>query len=231
MDSAARQEYLQKIRTVEQLVKNNGKDPELSNSGGVSSMPLYPGSAPVIKSKDSTYIIPAVKKWPERIELPKANRGDYNAMSIEYAQPNILDNDIFVTLDLKKFDCHPPSDGRIERLRRDFMFYLEELGSLVCPKLGLTKLFISSTFRTTAQQAWLYRNETNKVPYSSHMSATAADIAAIGDSRYLIADQAFYMGFGGIAVGQDFVHVDIGPKDYWNYGSVPIYYSPDKKYG
>lgn len=41
-----------------------------------------------------------------------------------------------------------------------------------------------------------------------------------------IADTAWLTGFRSIAVGPNFVHVDIGPESVWGYDNLPIYRGP-----
>jgi uncharacterized protein YcbK (DUF882 family) len=63
------------------------------------------------------------------------------------------------------------------------------------------------------------------------MGGTAVDISAHGDERYIIADAAYDMNFGGIAIASGFVHVDIGAYKRWSYDGTPIYYTPRRRSG
>jgi uncharacterized protein YcbK (DUF882 family) len=232
MSDAAREEYLQKIKAVESVDKDGGYNVEESAStgGAVSASSLSATATPSIGN--ANYVIPPIKKWPQKIELPSGiSRADYDIHAMNYAQKNITNPDVFAPLNTAKFDVRPPKFVGEGYVRKDFEFYLEELCDIAGPKMGLQKLFICSSFRTLEHQAWLYRNKSKKVLTGPHTGGLAVDIGATGKNRYILADTAFYMGFGGIFVGEDFVHIDIAPKGYYAYPPVPTYYSPDKKYG
>lgn len=222
MSEAGRLEYLQKIRAVEGYEKN--RDQVEPNSWGTPSV-LLPGQVPQLGN--TTYPIPAIMRWPERIILPPGNdRTAFNEMASGYAQNNMGNTDVFGVLSPSRFEVLA-----LGVLRTDFIFYLEELQSLVCPKMGIEKLVITSSFRTQEQQNFEYRDNKDGVPSSAHMGGVAVDISALNDNRYIIADTAHYMNFGGIAVGERFVHLDIGPYGRWAYNGTPQYNDPSKKYG
>jgi len=51
--------------------------------------------------------------------------------------------------------------------------------------------------------------EAKKEKPGTHSQGIAADIKAVsGDQRYIILENAFNMGFGGIGVAKTFIHVD-----------------------
>jgi len=51
--------------------------------------------------------------------------------------------------------------------------------------------------------------EARKEKPGTHSQGIAADIRAVsGDERYIILENAFNMGFGGIGVAKTFIHVD-----------------------
>jgi len=51
--------------------------------------------------------------------------------------------------------------------------------------------------------------EAKKEKPGTHSQGIAADIRAVsGDERYIILENAFNMGFGGIGVAKTFIHVD-----------------------
>ena len=235
MSEQSRAEYLRKIRAVEQIEKmtssNNGYVIQDYNSGGgYINPPATPTTTPTAHS--SVYKIPPIKKYPEKIILPQdISRQEYQKLAQQYAQEHIFDDDIFTVLNPEKFDVRYHDFKGDGRVRKDFAFYLEELHSIVAPLIGIDKFYIFGSFRTIAHNDWIYRNKESKAIYSPHTGAIAVDIAATGNNRYTIADWSYYIGFGGIAVGEDFVHVDISVKGYWSYPPVPAYHSPEKKYG
>jgi hypothetical protein len=235
MSNSFRDDYLNKIRAVEKIKQDGGTDiePDAASEGTSDVSSLYAGDTPDLSS--AAYQIPAIKKYPEKIQLPNMTRGQYNKIITGYAQANIMNDDMFGVPDPTKFSLYywgadgPRFKGE-GRLRKDFLFYLEELHAIVTPKIGVKKLTLNSTFRTIA---WQHKVDGNsKVNAGPHMGGIAADIAVHGDDRYYLADQAYYMGFGGIAIGAAYVHIDIGCRGYyWNYPPIPTYYSPDRKYG
>lgn len=168
-----------------------------------------------------------------KIHLPKSRESD-GLIITGYAQRNIMDNRIYQVPDLGKYDIHkwestfPRFTGE-GRLRYDFVYYLSILADKVLPKLNKKKLSLNSTFRTMDKQSTIAG--WGAAPYGPHMGGTAVDIAAYGGDRYLIADAAYYMNFGGIAIGKTFVHVDIGAYKRWVYDGTPTYYSPERRKG
>lgn len=227
----ARKEYLAKIREVERIDKlldSSGEIPIDNTSSGEVDISASVHSN--LSSGDTTYIIPPIRVWPDKIELPSGiTRQEYQKIAQAFAQKNIMNDEIFTTLDPDRFDVRYHGFKGDGRVRRDFAFYLAELHDLVAPKLKKDKLYIYSSFRTIERNEQIYANKNQKATYSPHTGGIAVDVAATGEERYIIADQAWYMGFGGIAIGDDFVHLDISVKGYWGYGNNPVYISPDKK--
>lgn len=229
MYEQARTEYLNKIRAIEKIDREDGRIVRKkadSSGASISSPSQSPSVGP------TSYVIPPIQKWPDKMELPAMTRLDYNNASIAYAQSNILNPDVFTILNSAKFDQAAPRCTGDGYVRKDLAFYLEELHSIVAPKLGLSKLYITSSFRTLEYHNVKVYGLSASTPTSSpHLGGIAVDISANDEARYTIADAAYYMGFGGIAVGDGFVHLDISKKEYWPYDPIPTYYSPDKRYG
>lgn len=52
---------------------------------------------------------------------------------------------------------------------------------------------------------------------SQHLLGKAVDIRASGEDALIIAKLATDLGFGGVEIGNGFIHVDTGPKRDWKY--------------
>lgn len=230
MNEAARSEYLKKIRAVELVDTNGGTVLDAGSEGAPTSS--FSGPPPTVGS--ASYEIPEIKSWPNKIVLPSGQRKDYNIAAGAFAQGiDITGSELFALLDSKKFDVRNPRFKGEGYVRKDFAFYLEELHAVFCSKVGLEKLIITSSFRSRAHNDWIYKDHSpeKKVTNSPHLGGIAVDVSVSGQTRYELADTAYYMGFGGIAIGDNFVHIDIAPKSTWKYDGTPEYYSPERKYG
>ncbi len=91
------------------------------------------------------------------------------------------------------------------------------------------KVIVSSGYRSPAHNA-----SVGGAPNSWHTTGAGMDISAgrttrngqVVDERYEIADLAVGHGFGGVAVGRSFVHIDCGPYGRWSYNGMPLYKGP-----
>jgi uncharacterized protein YcbK (DUF882 family) len=269
-NEAGRQEYLSKIRAVEEIRKNGGVDmggevqrssdatsgaSEGSDSGisgtsgstGTSSGNIKLAGWDKSKSDNAEdlpdftlaeykAVIPSTDQFLStgKIQLPSLSRGDYNTYITSYAQRHIKEDTLYGVPDLDRFDINwwdndgPRFDGE-GRLRKDLLVYLNALHDKTYKQLNTKKITLNSTFRTIAWQSQIENfSQYKKGP---HMGAIAVDIAASGNNRYVLADTAYNMGFGGIAVGEHFIHIDIGPYHREKYAGAPKYVSPTNKYG
>lgn len=173
-----------------------------------------------------------------KIPIPSGNRASYTATMVKLIEENgghPKNSDLFDLINEDLFVVRTGYESLKVNgtwLRKDLIFYLEELHKLVAKEIGVDKLIISSAFRTVEYNYNLYsgyikRGVTSKrVYWSPHMAGIAVDIAAKGRDRAIIANAAYSLGFGGIAIGRSFVHIDIGPYGRWKYSGVPKYISP-----
>lgn len=75
------------------------------------------------------------------------------------------------------------------------------------------KLTITSGYRDPVHNA-----KVGGAPMSLHKFGKAVDISLRGISREQLLKSCERIGFTGFGFGQNFLHVDIGPKRRWNYG-------------
>ena len=109
------------------------------------------------------------------------------------------------------------------RLRKDMLYYLEMLHAKASKELGVSALQISSAYRSPA-----YNKSIGGATNSAHMTGCAVDITFGQNYRHAVAvaNIAYGMGFGGIAIGKQnnyFLHLDIGPYGRWDYNKNPKY--------
>lgn len=216
MNNLKRDEYLKKIRAVENISKNTLAD---YNSGGSGTDDT--SSPPLDFTEDSS--IPDVKTYPEKIKLPTGDRGAFNDKWKKYivdaGGPNKAP--LYTQLNSTKFDVCIHKNNKCDGwVRKDFAHYLEVLHSRVAKKIGVKKLYIMSGYRTPKYNSGMSGSSNpggGGAAKSPHMAGIAVDITVSGKNRYIVADEAWEMGFGGIAYGTNFVHLDIGPKGYWGY--------------
>jgi hypothetical protein len=226
-----RDEYAAKVRAVEEAEKqktnmenqrDSGGAPDIAGTGGQT-----PGSVGVDMS--APIVVPGVSI---PIKLPTCSRKQYLVPLINWTQKqDVTKHQDFVLLDTKRFDfsttrCH--GEGYV---RKEMAYYLQVLFDRVAPKLGLKKFYITSSFRTTDYNTnKVYAGKT-PVLNSPHLAGIGVDISVYGNDRYVLADEAWFMGFGGIAVGKNFVHLDIAGRWTWAYPPTPEYKGPGHWYG
>lgn len=92
----------------------------------------------------------------------------------------------------------------------DFMALLQKFRDTLARSINIT-----SGFRCA-----VYNAQVDGVPGSQHLIGRAADIAVSPIDRYLFVKTAFDLGFKGIGVGKNFIHIDIreGDCNLWKYG-------------
>lgn len=209
----------------------------------------YPSNLSVGATISSAYKAKAVKTLPtleistnyhssKKVVRNTDTRAAYTATMVKYIEENGGDpasTGLFATLDPDLFTYNLRESNIKDYgmyLRKDMIYYLELLHSAVAKKIGKKKLTINSAFRSVKYNWDLYTRLINQGSASSrsywsvHMSGCAVDIAAKGEDRAVIADAAYSLGFGGIAIGSSFVHIDIAGKATWKYSSAPEYKSP-----
>jgi len=175
-----------------------------------------------------------------QITLPSGSRHSNAASMVKYIESvgGIKgDRSMFGPINRNKFTLAGLNDQELRNngnwLRLDMIAYLEELHRRVSSKIGVSKLQINSAYRSTRVNYDLYSNQirngltSKRVYWDTHMAGMAVDISAFGMDRSIIADEAYKMGFGGIAIGNSFVHIDCNTKSYWNYSGLKTYRNPN----
>ena len=103
---------------------------------------------------------------------------------------------IFVYFEREEFACKETGENLIEDR---FIYRLDELRE----RCGFP-FVITSGYRSPQHSI-----EAAKATPGQHTTGRAADIAVNGGvQRYMLLHEAFAMGFRGIGVHQDFIHVD-----------------------
>ena len=226
-DSDIRDEYVKRVKYVAQKTKENNEKPP-KDSGGAAS-----ASSPIGTTNSGTWepiVIPGVSL---PIKLTTESRHNYQEKARAYAQSiDITKSPDFAKINLAKWDVRGPRFTGEGYVRKDFAYYLDVLHDQVAPKLGVKKLFIGSSFRSNSWNVnHVYAGKSPVVVNSPHCCGLAVDICVTGNDRYILADTAWNMGFGGIAVGSDFVHIDLSGRATWDYPPVPEYKGPGHWYG
>lgn len=109
--------------------------------------------------------------------------------------------------DISEFDCQETGENN---MKPAFLAMIDELRN----RCGFP-FVITSGYRSTK-----HRIEMMKDSPGLHTKGIAADISATdGVRKRKIVKEALEMGFGGIGVGRDFIHVDIRPETpvIWGY--------------
>lgn len=69
--------------------------------------------------------------------------------------------------------------------------------------------------------------EPNSNDFSSHSVGIAMDVYAGSPQEAIrIADTAWLLGVRSIAIGPNFVHIDVGPESVWGYDNLAVYKGP-----
>jgi len=121
-------------------------------------------------------------------------------------------------------DYVPDALARINHLLRDFRNgevhaidpRLLDLLSVLHGKLGSAQPFqVISGYRSPATNAMLFAETSGVNPKSLHMSGMAIDICLTDRALSQLRDAARALNAGGVGFYPRFVHVDIGPLQYW----------------
>lgn len=64
--------------------------------------------------------------------------------------------------------------------------------------------------------AW-WNEKIGGAPKSQHLVGKAVDILATQNESRSIHALAEQLGFGGVEIGNGFIHLDTGPKRHWKY--------------
>ena len=209
----------------------------MSPSTIITSVVSSPGSTSGVSVTDYKKVLSSININPDsylktgKIPLPVGATADYcNTMrKIIIDQGGVYTNNYFAgLLDGKgknMFSNSASAGAQGMRLRKDMVYYLHELHNKVSSKLGVSKITISSGYRSPSNNA-----SVGGAKNSMHMSAVAVDITPGSYKKAIIlADAAYAMGFGMIAIGKMnnyFVHIDLGPKRTYKYSGVGKYVSP-----
>ena len=107
-----------------------------------------------------------------------------------------------------------PSTGK-EDMNLEFMLRLDELRDFCAHPL-----IVTSGFRGPD-----HNRHVGGAPYSAHLIGRAADIRIRGQRAFLLVQHAMRLGFSGIGVARNFVHLDDAPANehrdrpmLWTYG-------------
>jgi hypothetical protein len=150
--------------------------------------------------------------FPKKIVLPKGSRKEIALGPYKYRDKSGTKG--LVALNENHFSFNYPGQNFFDP---KFAYYMEKLYLELCPKLGVKKIHITSGFRSPAYQRAGRKTNPNFADISPHCAGWAVDICISNDDRFVVADAAYYMGFGGIAMGKNFVHIDINAYARWNY--------------
>lgn len=150
--------------------------------------------------------------------IPGIPREDYikQWLNIFYYNNNFKDT-ILKPLPYTKFDVEIPSLGiaknpQFNCVRADMLYYLEQLYDMIYKKYQLSKIQITSAYRDPE-----YHAMTGCVDFDSHLIGCAVDIQCIGALKNDIERYAEAIGFGGIGIGKNFIHLDLNSKCKWYY--------------
>lgn len=148
--------------------------------------------------------------YPPKIILPEGSRQEFQMHVYNYRKVNGYAG-------LAKVDSPYLNFYHDEQRYLDpkMAHYLEILAQTVGEKLN-----ISSGWRSDA-----YNKSIDGATYSPHGCGYAVDLRLTGSKRLTVANAANSIGFGGIAIGDDFVHIDISVYGRWKYGSVNFKYN------
>lgn len=161
--------------------------------------------------------------FPSKITLPQGNRHTIARIPYDFRDKNGTAGLKLVTSDHFKF-VNPGQNMLDPKL----IYYLEVLYQNVAPKLETNQLVINSGFRSPAFERQLCGADS----ISAHCAGWAVDIGSKGDDRFVIADAAYYIGFGGIACGNAYVHIDINAYGRFTEGGAGFkYISPSQHKG
>lgn len=164
----------------------------------------------------------ATTYYPEKILLPTGDRGTVQGVVYKYRETAGAKGLVQCTSSHFKF-VHSWQNTLDPKL----IYYMEKLYYILAPKLGVSQIVVTSGFRPPA-----YQRSIGGVANSPHCAGWAVDISASGEDRFIVADAAYSVGFGGIAIGKGFTHIDIGPYGRWDYdGEGFKYISPSQHRG
>lgn len=97
---------------------------------------------------------------------------------------------------------------------------IERFAPTIIKITGDKKVKVVTGFRTIQYNEYLKGIGFITSDNSPHLGGIAMDVfAAKPDVRLRIANEAYAFGFGGIAIGPNFVHIDIGPSSTWKYSN------------
>ena len=150
--------------------------------------------------------------------IPSIPRGDYikQWLNIFYYNSKYRDS-ILVPMPYTKFEVALPILGieknpKFNHIRKDMLAYLEILYNLIYDKYRLDKIYITSAYRSPE-----YHALTGNTDFDSHIIGCAVDIQCTGELKKDIERYAETIGFGGIGIGEDFIHLDLNGSSKWYY--------------
>lgn len=150
--------------------------------------------------------------------IPSIPREDYikQWLNIFYYNSSYRDK-ILVPIPYTKFEVALPSLGiaknpKFNCIRVDMLQYLEKLYNMIYAKYRYDKIYITSAYRSPE-----YHALTGCVDFDSHIIGCAVDIQCDGELKKDIERYAETIGFGGIGIGENFIHLDLNGKSKWYY--------------
>ncbi|PEK88275.1 transglycosylase SLT domain-containing protein [Bacillus mycoides] len=158
------------------------------------------------------------RSFAAKISIPVAKLKESRIVAPEYTRSSYVEDfKMSSSYDMKKNYSPLPPNEFIHLNGPQDNFYTSEARQsfrLLKDRLGYRTLRIARGFDPSDGE-------------SSHSIGISMDIYADStEEAVYIADTAWLIGFRSIAVGPNFVHVDIGPEAVWGYDKLPIYRGP-----
>lgn len=134
----------------------------------------------------------------------------------------------YVKLNESLYEFTGSKDDVWNCLHPAFKKHLDAFARQVMPiykQLGYERIPMTSAFRTLAHNEELIRQGYQASRSSAHMAGIACDIGVPAKQTAAIrkiCEEAKAYGFGGIATGAGFVHIDIGAQGRWQYNGATV---------
>ena len=150
--------------------------------------------------------------------LPHTDRVEYikSWLNLIWRNEKVLDS-MLVELPFSRYEVALPALGikknpKFNYVRRDLLFYLDKLFERLVQDTGIKKLHITSAYRSPEYNALIRYSD-----FDSHIIGCAVDITGNQDLIDKINSYASSIGFGGIGVGKNIIHLDLNAKSNWKY--------------
>jgi len=105
----------------------------------------------------------------------------------------------------EEFDCHETGENEMQSR---FLDILQKLRTRYGKPMRIT-----SGYRSPSHSI-----EIRKDKPGTHAEGIAADIYCTGPDKYRLAKMAFEMGFAGVGVGSNFIHLDVSRERFATWG-------------